>query len=79
MNPAGENPFIFGTGAGAFQEFISSPQNTEIHNPYSRNKQTLDYSKFMVSNSTRAWRQTISLAGGTQRELYPTDASTDLN
>jgi hypothetical protein len=54
--------------------------NTEIHNPYQRNKQRLDYSKFMISNSTRAWRQTINATGGTQRELYPTDSlSTDPN
>jgi len=33
----------------------------------------------MISNSTRAWRQTISLSGGTQRELYPTDASPNVN
>jgi len=33
----------------------------------------------MVSNSTRAWRQTISQTGGTQREIYPTDSSTELN
>lgn len=33
----------------------------------------------MVSNSTRAWRQTLDQAGGTQRELYPTNASPDIN
>jgi hypothetical protein len=33
----------------------------------------------MVSNSTRAWRQTIDQTGGTQRELYPTNASADFN
>lgn len=34
MNPAGENPFVFGSGTGEFEKFISSPMNTEIHNPY---------------------------------------------
>jgi hypothetical protein len=28
----------------------------------------------MISNSTRAWRQTIDQTGGTGRELYPTDS-----
>jgi hypothetical protein len=77
-NPAGLEPFVFGTSPGAFEEFISSPMNTQIHNPYERNKQKLDYSDFMISNSTRAWRQTLSGATLT-RELYPTNSSADLD
>lgn len=31
INPAGEPPFVFGAGSGAFAELISSPLRTDIH------------------------------------------------
>jgi hypothetical protein len=35
----------------------------------------IDYSKWLMSMSDRAWRNTI-VTGGTGRELYPTDIAT---
>jgi len=55
-------------------EQLSSAQNVEIHNPYQRQKQRLDYERWLVAMSNRAWRQTINV-GGTGREIYPTDGT----
>jgi cellobiose-specific phosphotransferase system component IIC len=37
VNPQGFDPFVFGGGSGAFLNLLSSPQNTEIHQPYTKN------------------------------------------
>jgi hypothetical protein len=57
MNPQGR---FNGLSQGFIAE-ISSPQNVEIHQPYTKNVMHLDYSKWLVSMSDRAWRNTISV------------------
>jgi len=75
INPAGEPPFVFGTGAGAFASLLSSPLKTDIHQPYTRQSLHIDYSKWLMSMSDRAWRNTINVGATSGREVYPTDST----
>jgi hypothetical protein len=75
VNPVGSPPFVFGSGPGAFTSLLSSPQNVDIHQPYTKNAMHIDYAKWLVSMSDRAWRNSITSGGG-GRELYPTDTAT---
>lgn len=73
VNPSGTTPFTFTTGD--FLSTISSPQSTHIHQPYSKNHTSLDYQKWLITMSDRAWRQSRDLTSTSgARELYPVDA-----
>jgi hypothetical protein len=71
VNPSGTSPFV---PFASFLNQLSSAQNVDIHQPYMKNAMHLDYSKWLMSMSDRAWRNSIG-SGTTGRELYPTDAT----
>jgi hypothetical protein len=78
VNPNGGVAFTFGTGD--FLATLSSPQNTQIHQPYTRNNMAVNYEKWLVSMSDRAWRNSLDASGSGVRELYPTNSgSSDPN
>jgi len=70
MNPNGSQPFIL--GSGGFASLLSAPMNTNIKNPYARHHTKIDYSRWLMANTSRCWRQTIQ-SGTLDREDYPTD------
>jgi hypothetical protein len=71
VNPNGVIPFnLLGTD---IRSLLSSPQVTDIVQPYSRHNRTLSYKNWLVANTDRAWRKTISETTLTLRELYPTE------
>ena len=59
-------------GTGGFESLISAPQSTEIFNPYARHNSNLDYKKWLITMTDRAWRKTRT-PGSSAREFYPTD------
>jgi hypothetical protein len=73
VNPNGVIPFdLLGTN---IRSLLSSPQVTNIVQPYSRHTETLSYKNWLVANTERAWRKTISEDTLTLRELYPTEVT----
>jgi hypothetical protein len=57
QNPNGAQPFVL--GAGGFAALLSSPLNTQVHQPYSRHTQTVNYQKWLMAMTDRAWRKTL--------------------
>jgi hypothetical protein len=71
-NPYSSDPFLLGQ---SFTQLLSSPLNTTIHQPFLTNRSHLNYKKWLMSMSDRAWRQSRSLTSTTgDRELYPTNS-----
>lgn len=74
VNPNGASPFILGTGG--FNDLLSSPNNTNVLQPYSRHAHHVTYSKWLMAMTNRAWRKTIAdPAVGNAREFYPSDGT----
>jgi hypothetical protein len=70
QNPNGVSPFIL--GLGGFASLLSAPKNTQIHQPYSKHAQSVDYERWLMAMTDRCWRKTLN-PGSTTRELYPSD------